>query len=238
MRIVLCDDDRGILTQLENYLREFFEQNSLPQPEYAAYTDGRELLREEERPEIAFLDVEMPGLDGIQVGAELQAKNPYAKIFIVTSYGDYLDEAMKFHVFRYLSKPLDKARLFRNMKEALYQLSVDTRPVLIEMAGESVTRYADEILLVETQGRKVLVRTVDKTYVSVQGMRHWESLLDIGSFYQTHRGFLINMKYVRSFSANLITLEAPDGTVCTAYLARRRYRDFKNTYMLYVEAMR
>lgn len=47
----------------------------------------------------------MPGRGGIYVGAELMQKNVYVKIIIITSFPDYLDEAMNFHVYRYLSKP-------------------------------------------------------------------------------------------------------------------------------------
>lgn len=244
MRILVCDDDEKVLSQLEAYLLEYFGSNGLALPELSFYPDGRQLLDAQERPgagpaDIAFLDVEMPGVTGIDAGARLQAQNPYIKIFIVTSFPDYLDDAMRFHVFRYLFKPLDKARLFRNLKEALYQLSVDTRSVFIETAEGSATRRADELVMVETEGRRAVIQAVDKRYHSLQPMRYWEEkLLPIGSFYRPHRSYLINMKYVRQFSSDLITLGAPDGTEYTAYLTRRRYKDFKNTYMLYVEAMR
>ncbi len=243
LRILFCDDDPNIPAQLEMSLREYFNVKDLPQPEYASYTSPKVMLEELCRPgvphpDIAFLDVEMPEISGIDVGAKLQAQYPYIKIFILTSHADYLDDAMRFHVFRYLSKPLEKARLFRNMDDALYQLSVDTRPVLIETAGKSVTRSAQEIIMAEAQGRRVVIHTLDGSYKSTQGMRHWESLLDIGSFYRPHRSYMINMKYVRSFSSTLITLEAPDGVQYPAYLARRRCQEFKNAYMLYVEATR
>lgn len=243
MRIVLCDDDEKILTQMKAYLQEYFAQNALRQPEYASYGNGDALLAAEDIPDapradIAFLDVEMPGTSGIHVGARLQSRNPYIKIFIVTCYADYLDEAMKFHVFRYLSKPLDKDRLFRNMKDALYQISVYTRPIAIETRTETVTRYADEIVMVEAMGRRVTVQTVDRPYESVQRMGEWEKLLDIGCFARPHRSFIVNMKYVRSFSENLISLAAPDGRLYSAYLARRRYHSFRDAYMLYVETMR
>ena len=238
MRIVFCDDDPLILEQLQGYVTEFFRQFGGPMPELTAYETGDLLIAQEPRADIAFLDVEMPGSSGIHVGARLQNRNPYLKIFIVTCYADYLDEAMKFHVFRYLSKPLDRARLFRNMKDALYQLNMDTRPVLIETAKETVTRYADEIVMVEAMGRKVMVHAVDRRYESLRKMGEWEKLLDIGCFVRTHRSFLINMKYVSSFSDNLIFLTAPDGTRYSAYLARRRYRSFKDAYLLYVETMR
>ena len=204
MRIVLCDDDERILGQLKGWLWEYFRENGLSQPDYVSYADGDSLLAAEDRPDagradMAFLDVEMPGTSGIHVGARLQSRNPYIKIFIVTCYADYLDEAMKFHVFRYLSKPLDRGRLFRNMKDALYQIGIDTRPVLIETKKETVTRYADEIVMVEAMGRRVTVQTVDRLYESVQRMGEWEKLLDIGCFARPHRSFIVNMKYVSSF---------------------------------------
>lgn len=243
MRVILCDDDPAILARLEEYLAEYFGANGLPMPELSVYRDGGGLLAREEGSaspaDIAFLDVEMPGASGIDAGARLAAGAPRMKIFIVTSYPDYLDDAMRFHVFRYLSKPLDKARLFRNLKDALCQLSVDTRPVLIETPEESATLRADEIVAVEAQGRGTQVQTVDRLYRRAQPIGYWEEvLLGWGGFFRPHRSFIINMKYVRRFSSNLITLCAPDGREYTAYLTRRRYKDFKDSYMLYVEAMR
>lgn len=243
MRIAFCDDDPKVPALLEEYLREFFQQNGLPQPEYAVYSTGAALVDGEcaqESPplDVAFLDVEMPGLSGIQAGARLQERHPFGKIFIVTAHAGYLDDAMRFHVFRYLSKPVDKERLFRNMRDALWQLAADTRPVVIETKDGAFTRYAHEIILVEAQGRQVLVRAADGVYASTQGMKHWEKLLEIGSFTRTHRSYIVNMRYVRAYTSALITLEIPGGGSCTAYLARRRVQEFRDSYLLYMEAMR
>ena len=125
MRILFCDDNSVILEQLRSYVSDYFKENGGQQPELVCYDNGDALLAAEMRADIAFLDVEMPGINGIQLGAKLKEMNPHIKIFIVTSYPDYLDEAMRFQVFRYLSKPIDKDRLFRNLKDAIYQLYID-----------------------------------------------------------------------------------------------------------------
>ncbi|MCQ5300311.1 response regulator, partial [Blautia wexlerae] len=68
--------------------------------------------------DIVFLDIEMRGMYGIYVGNELKSEIRNVIIFVVTSYSEYLDEAMRFHVFRYLSKPLNNQRFLRNLKDA------------------------------------------------------------------------------------------------------------------------
>ena len=119
MRILICDDDALIVEQLQKYIRNFFEKIGVKCPELVCFSYGESLLADKGEKDILFLEVEMPGMNGIYVGNELKKRNDNIIIFIVTSYSEYLDEAMRFHVFRYLSKPLDKQRFFRNMNYAV-----------------------------------------------------------------------------------------------------------------------
>lgn len=64
--------------------------------------DGETLLEEPEMADLVFLDVEMPEKSGIEIGKCIKEKNPYALIFIVSFTERYLDDAMDFHVFRYI----------------------------------------------------------------------------------------------------------------------------------------
>ena len=119
MRILICDDDTLIIEQLKKYIESYFESNHLKCPELVSFTSGEALLTDKGEKDIVFLDIEMPGMNGIYVGNELKKANRNVIVFVVTSYSEYLDEAMRFHVFRYLSKPLDKQRFFRNLKDCL-----------------------------------------------------------------------------------------------------------------------
>lgn len=238
MRILLCDDDPAVLQQMERLLKNFYQKMGAKPPEIALYTDGEKLIQSRDTGEIAFLDVEMPGLSGIYTGERLKKANPRIKIFILTSYMDYLDEAMKFHVFRYLSKPVDEKRLFRNMKEALYQIEMETEPVPIETKDGIIVRQAEEIVYIETDRRKTNIITVDQVYETVHPMRDWDALLQIGCFFQTHRSFIVNMRYVTAFTKDIVTLADPGGQTYTAYLTKRNYSSFKNAFFLYLESTR
>lgn len=236
LRILFCDDDPNLLAQLQGYVTEYFARIGGAQPQYAAYHSGEELLQNEGKADIAFLDVEMPGHSGIHVGAELKKHNPEIKIFIVTSYPDYLDEAMRFQVFRYLSKPVDKERLFRNLKDALYQYNMANKEYAISLETGVEIRTADEIVCVESYQRKCLIHTLDGVFTSTATMEHWRKTLTLPCFYQSHKSYIINMRYVYSVAKDSVTLRYGDKRM-EAYLARRKFTQFKDTYLMYLESV-
>lgn len=237
MRILFCDDNTEILQQLQRYVREFFRELGGKQPEYASYSSGDDLLRHETYADIAFLDVEMPGRSGIYVGDQLKDFNPHIKIMIITAYPDYLDEAMRFQVYRYLSKPIDKNRLFRNLKDAVYQYNMDTKEIPIPTQDGIVVRPAEQIICVESLKRKAVLLTTEQTFQTTRGIKEWREVLTLPCFYFPYRSFIINMKYVTEIKKDLILLTC--GKVKKeAYLSRRKYQDFCDTYLLYLESMR
>ena len=235
MRILICDDDDLMLEQLKKYIRSFFEYHHLKCPEVVSYSSGEAVLADNGEKDILFLDIEMPGMNGIYVGNELKKKNADMIIFIVTSYSEYLDEAMRFHVFRYLSKPLDKQRFFRNMKDAVDLYHTMTIKLPIETKQGVHTLPASAITAVEAQGRRVIVHTTLQDFESIHPMQYWQDLLPKNCFFQTHRSFIINFEHVADFDHTLIHLA---GNRLVAYLTRRKYSAFKEAYLLYLESTR
>jgi len=236
MRIIFCDDNVEVLTQLQKYVYAFFKNMGGIMPDFAAYTSGDELLAHETGADIAFLDVEMPGRSGIHVGARLKELCPKIKIFIVTSYPDYLDEAMRFQVFRYLSKPIDKNRLFRNLKDAMYQYSMDSKEIPINTQSGITVLPADRIVCVELVKRKTVVYTLDGVIQSTDGIEYWRNTLTLPCFYSTYRSFMINMRYVYEIKRDLVILRY-GGLTKEAYLAKRKYAEFTSVYLTYLESI-
>lgn len=237
MRIVFCDDDPLILRHLLSLVKEFFANLGGAEPEYTVYHSGDELIHRGDQFDIAFLDVEMPGASGIHAGAKLKEKNPRIKIFIVTAYPDYLDEAMRFQVFRYLSKPIDRARLFRNLRDAVYSYNIETCEFTIETSTGISVRRSEEIICVETTNRKTIVHTTDGDLVSSKNMEYWRGVLSLPCFCSTHRSYVINMRFVYSISKDSVILKNGEKQM-DAFLSRRKFTHFKNTYLVYMENTR
>ena len=235
MRIAICDDNPQIIEQLSKYLNEFFHKNNLKSPHIATFNSGEDLLRDNTPNDIVFLDIEMPGVDGIYVGNKLKEANPKTIILIVTSFAEYLDEAMRFQVFRYLSKPIEKMRLFRNLRDALKLYNSSNTKVAITTKDGVFPVSTSDIICVEAQMRKVIIHTTSKDYFSTQNMQYWIDTLAEPCFFQSHRSFIVNLEHITDFNNSVIHLYNKQ---FTAYLTRRKYTEFKAVYLLYLESMR
>ena len=235
MRILICDDDSFIIDELKKYLLRYFRQAHLTCPEIITFSNGEALLVDQGEKDILFLDIEMPGMNGIYVGNELKKKNRNLIIFVVSSYSEYLDEAMRFHVFRYLSKPIDEQRLFRNLKDAIALYHSMTIKVPVETKEGVHVLSVSSIIMLEAHGKKVIVHTASRDFESIHTMQYWKTQLPSNRFFQTHRSFIVNYEHVTDFDRTLVHLTDDQ---FTAYLTRRKYNDFKNAYLLYLESTR
>ena len=148
---------------------------------------------------------------------------------------EYLDEAMRFQVFRYLSKPIDKQRFFRNMKDAVELYNTITIKIPVETKQGIHTLPASAVIAVEAQARKVIVHTTLCDFESVHNMQYWLKELPKNCFFQTHRSFIINFEHVTDFDHSLVNMA--DNQI-HAYLTKRKYSAFKEAYLLYLESTR
>lgn len=232
MRILICDDEHVIIEKIRQYLQEYFTLNKYEMPELVSFSDGNSLLADSSPKDIVFLDIKMPGMDGIFVGNELKKANPNILIFITTAYMQYLDDAMRFQVYRYLSKPLDKERLFQNMDDAMrfYYRLIST--VIIDDGNTSTRVSESDIIYIEAQLRITLVHTISGVYPAKKTIHDWIDTLNAGSFFQTHKSYIVNMKYVAEFTHEMITFNVDHGQ---AYLSRRKHKNFRKAYFRYIE---
>lgn len=120
MNILLVDDEQLQLIRLENELKKALEKPASIFP----FSKSKEALLKanEIKIDIAFLDIEMPGMNGIILAKELKKINPLTNIIFVTAYNNYALDAYKLHASGYLTKPVN----FIDIKEELHSLRYET----------------------------------------------------------------------------------------------------------------
>ena len=116
-RVLVADDERsiceafGLLLEAEGHT-----------PLIASTGEGALRLVRTERPDLVFVDVRMPGMDGLAVLKEIRRSNPTLPVVVMTAYGtlDTAAEALRNEAFDYLGKPLDLAQIRQVLQRALH----------------------------------------------------------------------------------------------------------------------
>nr|WP_300094631.1 response regulator [Sedimentibacter sp.] len=116
--ILICDDESTI----RNGLKHLIESSTMKLNVAGTASNGFEALRliKEIRPEVVLIDINMPGLTGLEVMREVSVHAPFTKFIIVSGYDEfqYAQQAIQLKAFDYLLKPIDKKNLFVVIEKA------------------------------------------------------------------------------------------------------------------------
>lgn len=128
MHILLVDDEELQLVRLEKELKKVISEDT----GILKYTNPLKALEdcEEWIIDVAFLDIEMPGMNGIELAKKLKKINPLINIIFVTAYDKYALDAHKIHVSGYLSKPVTAEKIKQELEDLRYPLALESEKKL------------------------------------------------------------------------------------------------------------
>lgn len=235
MIFAICDDNPDICIDIRNHINQYFKAHDLSIPRCEIYHSGKELVQSKLTYDIVFIDVEMPGINGINACRILSKRNTHTLFIMVTSHDKYIDDAFSLHAFRFLTKPIDWPRFDKCLMNAINAANTYNIKVNIPHVNGLTTVYLDEIIMVETYNRKTQIHTIDKSYISAKDMVFWESLLNTSGFFSPTRGCLINMEHVKFIDNNENTITMDNGKI--VYISRRRSKSFRDSYLLYIKSV-
>jgi len=233
MNVIICDDDQSVLDELKELVSVFLNEKNISAT-YGLFVDGESAVKDEVPYDLAFIDVELPGMNGLAVAKQLKRYNRNVIVFIITSFQSYLDDAMDLKVFRYITKPLGKERLYKNMAFALQQYFQQNQTILLDEADGSYLINTHEILLICIHGRGTLIKTNSGEYASHHSLKQWAELLSAGLFFQPHYSYIVNLQNVKGITKSDVTLCDGSGKLHTVNVSRRKYTAFKNAFFTYV----
>jgi two-component system LytT family response regulator len=205
LRAVIVDDEE----LARGYLRELLRGH--PEIEIAAEcANGFEAVKAiaESPPDLLFLDVQMPKLDGFEV---LELTEPGPAVIFTTAYDQYAIRAFDAHAADYLLKPFDAERFERALERAKTRLR-ERRPqpdlAAVRPAGQRperiVVKYGtrvhviplDKLDYVEAQDDYVALHSGGKQYLKQQPIASLEATLDPARFVRIHRSVIVNLERV------------------------------------------
>ncbi|MCI8373583.1 MAG: response regulator transcription factor [Lachnospiraceae bacterium] len=229
MEIAICDDEEAVQKKLKQLIKK-----NLPQSRIAVYDSGQQLLKSQEEYDIVFLDICMAELDGIETAKILRQSKDEIILIFITGVKDYVFEAFDVSAFHYLLKPIAEEKFASVLKRAAAEVKKravsNTKQLFIKTKQRNVTICLKDIIYIESQRRKVEIHTIKEKITAYAVMKELEIQLD-SRFYRCHRGYLVNMAYIREYQKDSIFLANGEWI----YLSKEKYGDFVKSYMHYLK---
>lgn len=229
IKILICDDDPVIRKQISSLILSFEKKNNILF-QIDIKESGKFILTNPYRYDIAFIDIEMPDINGLNLSKQLQTLNPNIIVIVVTSFQNYLDDAMKIHVFRYLSKPIDKNRFFNNFKDALEEYRLIGKSVIATFNNEVHQIRTKDILFIENQKYGSIIHSKFGDYQSNKKPKQWVKDINQTSFVFSHNSILVNLQNVVDFNNSTVVLRKNEQETVTTYISQRKYSNFKKAF--------
>ncbi|NGP77047.1 response regulator transcription factor [Balneolaceae bacterium YR4-1] len=215
IRTVIVDDEPLARKRLESLLKEDKEIELLE-----SCANGQEAIEtiEKERPDLVFLDIQMPEINGFEVLQGIdQDKVPL--VVFVTAYDEYAIKAFDVHALDYIMKPFKRERFYESLDRAKKALKQDDKAkmsgkiedlleyldesggpqsrILVKSSGRYFFLKATDIDWIESSGNYVRIHSGGKNYLIRETMKNMEKKLDSDTFFRIHRSTIINVEKVK-----------------------------------------
>ena len=159
MRVVICDDEKVTCSEIEKML-SFFAFEKCIKLEVDVFFDGdtlTEYLKKEKAPDILFLDIELPGMNGVEVGKYIRdiLRNTDMFMIYISSKKEYALELFQNQPFDFLIKPIKKERLYHVMEKIFSIIGKNECNFEYKNQGNSYRIMYKDILYFQSDGRKI-----------------------------------------------------------------------------------
>ena len=229
INVLIYDDNQKDIEHLSKCLYKFFEKKEL---QYQInICEGREdLLQKIKQSDLLFLDMEINGESGIDLGLELQNMNHDCRIIITTNYSKYAIDGYKIHADRYFIKPINQAEFDLEMDAVIKRFIKHTIGFYDKNISDHKI-YIKDILYIEFTNRKSIIHKLDgKNVVTTCTLKYWYDKLNEYGFAYPYKAFLVNLEYISAFNKNEIILVNGE----TIPLSRHYKKEFDQKYNDYL----
>ncbi len=245
IRVVIADDDSGMRTVMRHMIAKV-EGFTL-----AGEADsGLALMElvEKQHPQVVFVDVEMPGMSGVECARLIQDMDPATVIIFATAHDQYMGDAFEVYAFDYLIKPFKVERVIKTLERARDRINRREEKPLPAFkprnqvaAGRLMLHHRDgvsflnmqDILLVQREERATVIYTMnDGRYVTSDSLGDTEERLDPNVFFRCHKSYIINLNHIKAITpyGRWTYVVQLNGTQHDALITHEKYEELEKMF--------
>ncbi len=236
INILICDDCQDDLRALKKNIERFFF--NLPDSfDYHIddYSSGEELLSKykENHYHVVFLDIELPGINGIEVARKLRENNNNLIIVFVTSYNQFMRDSFEVQPYQYLEKPILFEATKKVCQSIIKTLSNNHSSILTISTdeGDFVINLQELMYIQNIKGKKNVIEfhlQNNDIHITNGTIQSWENELKKYGFVSSMRGILVNINHVRVITNDQVILKNNEALPLSRRQAKTIHENFVN----------
>ena len=229
IRALIVDDEAPARSELRYLLAAHPDVQVVG--EAASAPEALELARDL-RYDVVFLDVEMPGLTGLEAAPLVHERSDPPAIVFVTAHAEYAVDAFAVEAFDYLLKPVDPDRLARvveRLRERTMENAAPVEKIPVVAGGGTELLDFDQIHYAQADGDYSRIHTYDRAYLCTASLGELADRLP-GGFARIHRSYIVNLAKVaavRRASPDRFRVQLADAARTELDVARRQSREIR-----------
>jgi len=230
IRIGICDDTADDIELLKETLYAYDRTF-----EIVSYTDGKTLINDflgdKNTFDILFLDIYMPGTDGIRTAEIIRRERTDIRIIFVTSSMDHYPQAYDVFAFNYVVKPFEREKLYRILDQAICEIKKENdQKIHFTYKSTLYSVNCQDILYIESRDKLVLFhKTSGETLQCYGKLDEIEKKLPSQSFIRCHKSFIVNISRITEMGENFFRL----GQVAIS-ISKKNLKQAKEKYYSYL----
>jgi len=200
---VLIDDEQDALDGLEILLNSI---GNIKIIEKINHSENAATIINELKPDVVFLDIDMPIKNGFEVLGEINTMNIKTNVVFVTAFNQYIQKALRNSAFDYLTKPVDRLelkevinRIIRNDKTEVTLNLKSLNMIKIPISHGCVFLKKEDIIYIEADGNYSKIITPEETIISSLNLGKFDNNFSNDNFLRISKSLLINGIYLSKF---------------------------------------
>ena len=234
IKVAVCDDDISILKELRELCYQYRTERNLDM-QCVAFCSSLELMAELEKGteyDVIFLDIIMPGQNGINTAKEIRKYDDNVKIVFLTTSDEFAVESYTVGAYFYQMKPISQERFYQLMDSVVELCKKEANNSLILRCKSGITRLdLDKLEYCEVIGRTVLFYMENGSILERVGSMDeiWGQLMQYENFLRPHRSYIVNMEYIKTISSKTIYMR----NQAEISIPHGKYTEIKTKYLDY-----
>lgn len=207
MKIMICEDEPKMAENIQTLAEEYSSG-----AETKIFLSGEELLAglSEDLPEVVLLDIDLPGISGLEVAGRMSEAGQKCLLVFVTAHDEFVYDSLKYHPFAFVRKNYLREELREVLADCEKEIGAKEKHFHFRFEGGDVFLPIGEICYFEAEGNYLAVHTKETSYRFRSTLTMVENALEQEGFLRIHKGFLVNQAYVLRVEPEKILLESKE----------------------------